>query len=985
MARLSAVWRTRRCDLGAFGLIALFFVAFFWRALLTGKFFVTSDAFIYSYPLRTLVWQQLRQGHFPLWTPQIMSGYPLLSMAQIGIGYPLTWFYLFLPGRFAEAIYDLAPYLLCPFFIYCYLREVGRSRWASILAGLAFGYGGFLISPVAYNGLLGNALMWLPLMLIALERARTRRFIRCLLAATVTYSLSVLSGVGQGFLLAGIIAVAYAVFIGLISKSLNGSSRSSELPASEGDLPSAIAASIDLWRRWRPLAVMLCAILFSVGVAAFQILETLRAQRRSIRSQLTFDLFAFGSYRPLDAVKAVLLPLYYHLEASGYVAPLVLALAVVAIVVAIKNSDRDWRVFFWTGLAAIGFAFTLGRYTPVFGLLYHIPVVNLFRGAARHAFEQTLGVSMLAAYGWDAARSFAERLNTRTANATGRRPSTLAVAALVILFVAGLLWLRDIGSIPLNANEVYYYPPDTGALRFAGWKFVFSLITLFAAWQAWRVKDRRMFAAASFGVIALACFFEPSIMAARWWWSTLKPASRFTVASPTTQFLQKYPAEQNRVYSFAYPFIEEYVAQPRLEPSNLTILHGLHDVAGYEPLILERYSRALGDTYVEAVRTRPGFAGDPNIFASSSHVLDLLNTRFVVSYPYLSTEPATPAVKDGIRFSARDLDRLLQPGQTVTLKGVAAAADTLALVTATAFSADQTDGAEVAKVRLVSATGRAVESTLRIGVDTAEWAHDRPDVRAIVRHSLARVFAGAPGEASKYTFLARLPLSERMTVDHLEILNVSKSAVLILNKATLFDSVSNFSMPLPHYDLNKWKPVYDDGEAQILRNENALPRAWLVAEAESVDGEDALDRIRGEGQAFDPRRTALLEIQPGNLPALPGGPISASASARLLDLENNQAVIETAAETASVLVVSEINYPGWVATIDGTPAPIHTADFLLRAVVLPAGSHRVEMRYTAPAARNGVMISVFTILLIAGLVVFERRKKNPGSAGILPA
>jgi hypothetical protein len=168
LTRLHALWLVRRFDLGAFAVIVSFFAAFFWRALFTGKFFVTSDAFIYSYPLRTLVWQQLREGKLPLWTPQIMSGYPLLSMAQIGIGYPLTWFYLFLPGRFAEAIYDLAPYLLFPIFIYCYLREVGRSRLGAILAGLAFGYGGFLISPVAYNGLLGNALIWLPLMLIAL-------------------------------------------------------------------------------------------------------------------------------------------------------------------------------------------------------------------------------------------------------------------------------------------------------------------------------------------------------------------------------------------------------------------------------------------------------------------------------------------------------------------------------------------------------------------------------------------------------------------------------------------------------------------------------------------------------------------------------------------------------------------------------------------------------------------------------------------------
>ena len=189
---LPSFWQLRRLDLGASAIFAGFFVAFFWRALFTGKFFVTADAFIYSYPLRTIVWQELRQGHLPLWTSQIMSGYPLLSMAQIGIGYPLTWFYLFLPGRFAETIYDLAPYLLFPIFIYCYLREIGRSRVAGILAGLSFGYGGFLISPVAYNGLLGNALMWLPLTLIALERSRTRRFSSCLLGATITYSLSVL-------------------------------------------------------------------------------------------------------------------------------------------------------------------------------------------------------------------------------------------------------------------------------------------------------------------------------------------------------------------------------------------------------------------------------------------------------------------------------------------------------------------------------------------------------------------------------------------------------------------------------------------------------------------------------------------------------------------------------------------------------------------------------------------------------------------------
>jgi hypothetical protein len=95
-------------------------------------------------------------------------------MAQIGIGYPLTWFYLFLPGRFAETIYDSA--LMRSFL----LSSIAICASRAFPAGgdfvrLAFGYGGFLISPVAYNGLLGNALMWLPLTLIASNgRAHSR-------------------------------------------------------------------------------------------------------------------------------------------------------------------------------------------------------------------------------------------------------------------------------------------------------------------------------------------------------------------------------------------------------------------------------------------------------------------------------------------------------------------------------------------------------------------------------------------------------------------------------------------------------------------------------------------------------------------------------------------------------------------------------------------------------------------------------------------
>jgi uncharacterized membrane protein YfhO len=99
-------------------------------------------------------------------------------------------------------------------------------------------------------------------------------------------------------------------------------------------------------------------------------------------------------------------------------------------------------------------------------------------------------------------------------------------------------------------------------------------------------------------------------------------------------------------------------------------------------------------------------------------------------------------------------------------------------------------------------------------------------------------------------------------------------------------------------------------------------------------------------------------------------------AAHVSTYEPQHLVIDTDALTPTVLVVSEIFYPGWVATIDGQPARILLTDYLLRGVALSAGRHRVEMRYTAPAARGGALISACTLLLLSGLFVYSRRRSH---------
>jgi hypothetical protein len=959
-----ALWESRRYDLAAIAIIIIFFLVFFWPVLSSGKYFVTGDGFIYSFPLRTIVWDRLRHGQLPLLTPFILSGYPLCSMAQIGISYPLTWGYLFLPGPLAEELYILIPYILFPIFTYAYTREIGRSRLASLLAALAFTYAGAMIGAVAYNGMLTNAVMWLPLITIALERAREGTFIPCLLGAAAAYAMSVFTGVGQGILITGMVALAYGLFLSLARVNLIDGNRLTK--ASHRWLS---------WHRWRPLAVAIAAIMIATGIAAFQILETMRALRRSIRSHLTYQVFTEGSYSPWGLVQSFITPLHYIVDASAYVVPVAFVLAIVG-VVASRNSQRDARVWFWSLVALSGLVLMLGQHTAVYRLLYYVPIFNSFRVPGRHAFEWTFAVSILSAYGWDALNgTLTARYQTDTQKRFQRQRILIALVLLVFSVAVVVLWRYDLARVPITAEDLFYLRSRIPITHYLLWKGLLTGLTLALAWASWRVITARWRLGLLLSLILVACFAEPSVKATRWWWPTLKPSSYFTAQSPTTRFLRNYPPEQNRIYTRSVLFSEDLLPQRRLEPINMTMLHGLQNVAGYEPLILERYSRALGNVFLDGVTPRPGYPADKSLLESQSHVLDILNTGFIVSYSDLSIEPNKRIEKEGIKFRAGNADVTIKPGETTSLPGVAADADTLGLVTTLAYSAQIPDGAAVAKVRLFGSTGRVVEREILAGRDTAEWAHERPDLRPQIRHRLAPLFDSHPTDYEGTDFLyyrywTRVSFGDRFRVERIEIVNISSVAWLTLWRATLYDSATRFSLPLPHYDLNKWQPVYDQDDVIILRNKNVLPRVWLVGEAQAVDGEEALRRIRGEGEhPFDPRSTALLEIPPENLPALPGGPIPPNSTAKLVSYEDNRLAVDTVADSPTVLVLSEINYPGWVATIDGVKAPIHATDFLLRGVVLPAGSHRVEMRYTAPAARNGAIISVFSLLMMGGLAI----------------
>lgn len=955
-------WRKRRSDLAPLVAISVAFIATFGPTLFRGHLYLGGDSFVYSYPLRTVVWRMLRHGELPLWTPDIMSGYPLLSMAQLGIGYPLTWIYLFLPSHVAEQIYVLLPFLLIPIFTYAYVRELGCSRPAALLAGLSFGYGGATTNLMGLIGMPNHSVMWLPLLLLFIERARSQSFARCLFWAAIVYGLSVLNGHGQLFLHVGLVGLAYAAII-----SLSGAGK-----RSEGG-----------WNNWKPLAVCIGAVAIGSGLAAFQILETMAALRQSVRSSLKPHEFVDGYFSPAVAFKSLVAPLFTprYADVTTYAAPLVCLLAIFACgyAFAAQERERRLRIWLWLGVAVVAAILIVGPRTPLYPLLYHVPVLNLFRVPSRFAFEWTFALSILAAFGWDAAGTYLRR------DASGRRAAIFSVAALLLLAVVALVWWRvTLRSRTVIESREFWYS-GSAISSYLWWKLGAVLLTLVAFWQSWRITKASSQSALLMALIVLACMNEPWIMITNWWASFAKTSARVTTPASLTRYLQQINRENNRVYTRFDLFTDEKAEAPRIDPMDLTAMYGLRNVAGYEPLLLDRYSRALGNVGLDSVNAAPGYPANDLLFGNESHVLDLLNTTYVASFPNLHTNQVQPDVYGGVPFDLTEAGKEITPGTTALIGLPDTTADSLAIVSSLANSSGVEQGAVVARVRVFTVEGHVIERDIRAGEETAEWAHDRPDVKAMIRHQSAPVFDRQAGDlqnsyqANRY--FAQILFDERLRVRRIEVVNVSDHVSLALWAATLRDSVTGKAETLSRRLLNvqehpeRWRTEHGLQDLLILRNLRACPRAWLVAEAEAVSSEEALRRILGESK-FDPSRVALLEVNSNQLPQLPGGPVATNSGARVLEYRANRLLVETDAPTATVLVLSEIFYPGWEATIDGKPAQIFVTDYLLRGVALPAGRHRIEMIYRPPAARKGAIISIAMLVVLAGLASYLKRRRE---------
>jgi uncharacterized membrane protein YfhO len=86
--------------------------------------------------------------------------------------------------------------------------------------------------------------------------------------------------------------------------------------------------------------------------------------------------------------------------------------------------------------------------------------------------------------------------------------------------------------------------------------------------------------------------------------------------------------------------------------------------------------------------------------------------------------------------------------------------------------------------------------------------------------------------------------------------------------------------------------------------------------------------------------------------------------------------IEAALDQPGYVVLLDAWDPGWRATVDGSETPVLRANVAFRAVAVPAGRHRIELRYRPRSVLAGLLVSA-TVLLAAALLAVRRSRAAP--------
>ena len=535
------------------------------------------------YPWKLYTRRAVAHGTFPLWNPYLFFGTTFAGDPQPALFYPPTVLYALLPTPIAWSLSFLFRTVVAGLLVAVFTRNLGARRSAALLSGIVFAFCGWVTAFQTRPHL--DTIMWLALVLLAVDRLRRRTNPSSIALTAVAFALPVLAGQPE--------AAAHVTLVGLAFFFYRLA-----LPSSE-----AIAGRLSY------VGAFFASGLLALGLAAVQALPTLEFIRQLDRGFSTpwgakplAEIAAFLSRDLGSTPNSAGVPIP---EGAAYVGMLTLLLAPIAL---LHRNRRD-AIFFLTLLGcALSIVYGFG---PIYVLSLHTPVL---RGIPnwRLLAVADLALAVLAGLGLTAL------LDDRQDRGYAHRLAWLLPTPVLAAAAAGVFLIRQrgIGAFrphPFLSLQTIRGPASSAAILFAA-------ALLLGLFLAGRLRaDRFTALALLFAAVDLASASYKFIPFAR-------PADIFP-PSPTFQFV----AHDRAPYRVA--------AVDSTYGSGFDFAYGLESLGGFN--VIPKRTLSLLSTF--------GFRNDAPRFSAErigqpGRLLDLMNVKYLVATTlnrsYCSTRPS---------------------------------------------------------------------------------------------------------------------------------------------------------------------------------------------------------------------------------------------------------------------------------------------------------------------------------------------------------
>lgn len=660
------------------------------------------------------------------------------------------------------------------------------------------------------------------------------------------------------------------------------------------------------------LLVPFAALALGTLIAGAQLLPTFEFSQVSARAGgVDQDFFTTFSYHPLYL--ALLAAPFLRgnpfpntsVELIAYVGILPLILSGAAILL-----RREREIWFWAVLALGALVLAFGGNTPLYPALRGLPLFNLFRVPARFLFPFAFALAMLAGFGFDAvcARTFDGKILRNAFLAGG----AILVLGVMILGGAGVIgvdrWLEIWGGLPI----------------------LIGALALLLVLRAGRMS-RAFFAVGAVGLTLIDLLAFSAVYAQTF--NQIAPRAELFPRPRVLDQLSLQSGERILTSEWILPWVS--VMNESLFP-NLNAAHNVTAAHGYTPLT-PRNTREFLDNL-------------------SPVMLSKLGVRYYLIPQLLPVDPKTEAADVHDPFV---IDPISAP-----LEFSVVDSDSIEVESSLAQSADLPNGAVVAEVVLTDEKGKEYRVSLLAGRDTAEWAFDRSDVLKVIKHSRPEIASSFPARSAfpienhiGHTFRTRINFADTPAqIVKLRVEPKINPGLIHIQSIGLVTGDAKIDLA-PLLGKGRHSLVYRSEDVAVYENADVSPRAFITHNVKRVDDAEAFRQLRS------PEPNAEIYVAEGPEFETDVGQ-GFNERAEIVLYEHERVVIETKLESGGYLVLADAWDPGWVALIDGVAAPITRADVILRAVLLPEGSHRVEFLYRPRSFYVGLVLSGVGVALL---------------------